>query len=83
MTPGVDPDHGWLYAGDPLTPSTGYSANPGDYDADDQGTCVTGVVISPTYGVAKRANLVIVKTLIGYIDDASDAFVKIHNDILR
>ncbi|KAF8863236.1 hypothetical protein BDZ45DRAFT_137614 [Acephala macrosclerotiorum] len=46
LTPGVDPDHRWLYSGDPLTSSIGYSANPGDYDAEDHGTCVTGVAIS-------------------------------------
>lgn len=70
----------WLPAGNPRAP--GYDGSLGDYDVDNgHGSCITGLVSSPLYGVSKNANLVIVKTQEGAISDQVDAFIKIWNDI--
>jgi hypothetical protein len=74
---------GWLYPGDP-DDDDDYLDTPGDYDLQGRGhgTCMTGLISSPTYGVAKRATLVIVKTLQEKMSDQTDAFRMVHNDIL-
>lgn len=85
MNPGVRKDEngevtGWLYAGD--KEDTSYSETPGDYDPKSHGSCMTGLAISPTYGTAKRATLVIVKTILGEMSDEVDAFKVVYNDIV-
>lgn len=72
----------WLYAGDNI--AQGYLNEPGDYDEEHgHGPCITGVINSPTYGVSKNADLVIVKTAHDLVSDTTAAFTEVYNDIER
>lgn len=44
---------------------------------------MTALACSPTYGVVKRAQLVIVKTLQHKLSDQVDAFRMVHDDIVK
>jgi subtilisin family serine protease len=88
LVPGVRQQEGWLYPGDSndkdYDPEGDYDPTEGDYDLEQgHGTCMTGLISSPTYGVAKRAELVIVKTPQGTFSDQTSAFTMVHNDILK
>lgn len=58
-----------------------------DVDIHGHGTCVLSKVAGPTFGVAKNANVVIVKIPWNYVDDPSsyylDALSGVAEDVVK